>query len=430
LSRGPGLSRAPRLRRAAVACGVAGVTAAASLLLLAPAAHGQPRDVSAAASGRAAALSTARPTADAAPSGPTHASTAAAVPLLAYYYIWFNASSWNRAKTDYPLIGRYSSDDASVMHRQIAEAKSAGIDGFIVSWKDTARNDQRLRLLMGVARQEHFKLAMIYQGLDFQRHPLPVAEVAADFMTFMEKYAGDPVFFRLAGKPLTIWSGTWAYSHAAVDRVTGPVRGRMLVLSTEKNVLGYQRLANVTDGDAYYWSSVNPATNTFYGAKLDQMSAAVHQAGQYWIAPFAPGFDARQVGGSKRVNRDNGQTLRYEYGTAVASSPDVLGLISWNEFSENSYVEPSRKFGRRYLDVLHELRGTTVPAPVSANPSDLGITGSASPPGGYLPDGLRLAAFALLLVGGVGAIGYARRRLAGKGPAGHRPRRTSRHQVR
>ncbi len=425
------MSGAPRLRRAAVACGVAGTIAAASLLLLAPAVHAQPRhDQAATTSGGGATLSSAPPSTGTPSTGPLRGSTAAAVPLLAYYYIWFNTNSWNRAKTDYPLVGKYSSSDASVMRQQIAEAKSAGIDGFIVSWKDTATDDQRLRLLMGVASQEHFKLAMIYEGLDFQRRPLPVSEVAADFMTFMEKYAKDPVFFRLAGKPLTIWSGTWAYSHAAVAGVTGPVRGRMLVLSTEKNVQGYQRLADVTDGDAYYWSSVNPATNSSYATKLDQMSAAAHRAGQYWIAPFAPGFDARMVGGTKMVGRDNGQTLRSEYATAVQSSPDVLGLISWNEFSENSYVEPSQKYGRQYLDVLHELRGTTVPAPVSANPSDLGITGPAGPPGGYLPDGLRLAGFAIALVAGVGAIGYARRRSARKDPAGRHSGRPDRHQFR
>ena len=26
-------------------------------------------------------------------------------PLFPYYYIWFNSGSWNRAKTDYPLLG-------------------------------------------------------------------------------------------------------------------------------------------------------------------------------------------------------------------------------------------------------------------------------------------------------------------------------------
>ena len=34
-------------------------------------------------------------------------------PVLAYYYIWYNPESWNRAKIDYPLLGRYSSDDTT-----------------------------------------------------------------------------------------------------------------------------------------------------------------------------------------------------------------------------------------------------------------------------------------------------------------------------
>ena len=36
----------------------------------------------------------------------------------------------------------------------------------------------------------------------------------------------------------------------------------------------------------------------------------------------------------------------------------MLGLISWNEFSENSYVEPSKDYGYQSLDVLRQLRGT------------------------------------------------------------------------
>jgi hypothetical protein len=290
----------------------------------------------------------------------------AAVPLFAYYYIWFTPASWNRAKIDYPLIGRYASDDPAVIREQIQEAKSAGIDGFIVSWKNTPADDRTLQLVMSVASQENFQLAMIYEGLDFSRHPLPVSEVAAGFRLFRDDYASSPVWFRVNGKPLTIWSGTWDYSHAAVASVTSAVRGSMLVLSTEKNVTGFQRLADVTDGDAYYWSSVNPQTDSGYAAKMDAMSNAIHQAGKYWIAPFAPGFDARLVGGRSVVPRDDGQTLRAEYAAATASSPDVLGLISWNEFSENTYVEPSVNYGRFYLQLVGELRGAPAPAPQSA----------------------------------------------------------------
>src|SRR3954464_11288013 len=108
---------------------------------------------------------------------PAAGTTTEPTPVLAYYYIWYNVTSWNRAKSDYPLAGRYSSDEPSVMRRQIEEAKSAGIDGFIVSWKSTPVLNQRLAQLVDIARAENFKLALIYEGLDFNRNPLPTARV-------------------------------------------------------------------------------------------------------------------------------------------------------------------------------------------------------------------------------------------------------------
>ncbi|MDF3143069.1 MULTISPECIES: endo-1,3-alpha-glucanase family glycosylhydrolase [unclassified Streptomyces] len=278
-------------------------------------------------------------------------------PLMAYYYQWFDAGSWRRGKIDLPVLGPYSSDDHRVVRQHIRQAKAAGIDGFITSWKDTPKNDRRLELLMRVAKSEDFRLAMIYQGLDFGRRPLPTDRVLADFRTFRDRYASDPVFLRLGGRPLTILSGTWRFSHRDVARVTSAVRRDLLVLATERNVDGYRRIANVTDGDAYYWSSLNPETYPDSEGKLCDMARAVHADGKYWIAPFAPGFDARRVGGRSSVPRRDGRTLRTEYTAAVASAPDVLGLISWNEFSENTHVEPSRSFGTRYLQVLRELHG-------------------------------------------------------------------------
>jgi len=323
------------------------------------------------------------------------------IPLLAFYYIWFDKTSWLRAKVDYPALGRYTSDDPAVMRQHIRWAKAAGITGFIVSWKDTPTNNRRLSLLMEVARHERFSLSMIYQGLDFDRRPLPAERVAADFQYFRATYAADPVFLRMGGKPLTIWSGTWAYSREDVARVTGPVRGSILVLDTEKNVEGHERIADLTDGDAYYWSSVNPATYPDYGTKLNEMSRAVHRRGQYWIAPFAPGFDARMVGGEKSVPRNGGQTLRTEYATALASSPDALGLISWNEFSENSFVEPSVGQGDTALKVLGDLRRAHLPPPPAAADSSEPRAAPSARPVRLTPSLVALACFVVLLIGGV-----------------------------
>jgi hypothetical protein len=61
------------------------------------------------------------------------------------------------------------------------------------------------------------------------------------------------------------------------------------------------------------------------------------------------------IGGTSVVERKNGETFRTQINTAMASSPDALGIISWNEFSENSYIEPSQQYGTQYLNILSEI---------------------------------------------------------------------------
>jgi len=285
---------------------------------------------------------------------------AADVPVLAYYYIWFDSQSWDRAKTDYPTLGRYSSDDPRIMRDHIRWAKDAGIDGFIVSWKNTDKLTARLNRLVAIAKEEHFKLAIIYQGLDFERNPLSIDQVAADLDFFQKEYGKNKVF-NLFGRPVVIWSGTWEFSSEEIAAVTKSRRDKLQILASEKNVDGYLRLADVVDGNAYYWSSVNPGTQPDYGAKLQDMADAVHAHKGLWIAPAAPGFDARLIGGTRVVDRDDGATLVTQLNTAFASSPDAVGIISWNEFSENSHIEPSCSHGARYLQVIADFLGGTAP---------------------------------------------------------------------
>ncbi len=294
---------------------------------------------------------------------------ASPVPVLAYYYIWYDPSSWNRAKTDYPLLGKYSSDDRAVMLQHILWAKAAGIDGFIVSWKSTDVLNRRLDQLATLAEQQNFKLVVIYEGLDFNRNPLPVSTIASDLDFFIQKYASRPAF-QLKEKPLVIWSGTWKFTPEEVAQVTKSRRASLLILASERSLDGYNRLADLVDGDAYYWSSVNPETFPGYLAKLVGMSQAVHQHGGLWIPPAAPGFDARLVGGTSVVARKNGDTFRTEINTAMASSPDALGIISWNEFSENSYIEPSKAYGTQYLDILKEVYQAPAPTIAEFDSSD------------------------------------------------------------
>ncbi|HEY9152009.1 MAG TPA: endo-1,3-alpha-glucanase family glycosylhydrolase [Anaerolineales bacterium] len=307
------------------------------------------------------------------------------IPVLSYYYIGFDTTSWNRAETDYPLLGRYASDNAEVMRQHVEWAKAAGINGFIVSWKSTPSLNRRLDQLVQIADQENFKLAIIYESLDGSLNPEPAAQVGVDLDYFVNRYAVNAAF-RIFDKPMVIWFGTWKFSRDDIQGITQERRNQLLVLASENNIDGYVRLANLVDGNAY---SVNPEIYPGYPTQLITMGNTIHQNGGIWIAPASPGFNARSAGVTTVVDRKNGQTLQTEMNAAMQSNPDAIGLISWNDFSDNSYIEPSQNYGNHYLKILSSIRYSP-----SLTISDF----DSSLPGGtldYLSLG-RLAALGLL----------------------------------
>ena len=295
--------------------------------------------------------------------------------VLAHYYIWFTPGSWNRAKKDVPLAGRYSSDDIDVMRTHVRQAKAAGIDGFIVSWKSTPELNHRLANLVTVAAEQNFKLAVTYQGLDFNRELLPPARIGADLDFFADTYGNNRVF-DMFGKPMVILTGTPVMTRATVAKITDAHRNQLFILASDKNIKSYERIADVVDGNLYYWSSVNPQTHDGYAAKLILFGNAVRANGGIWVAPIAPGFDARLVGGTSSIDRRDGETLRAEWNAAISSHPAAIGVISWNEFSENTHVEPSKAYGNRYLDVLAELTGAAGSPSARLDSSEPAGTGS------------------------------------------------------
>jgi Glycosyl hydrolase family 71 len=373
-------------------CGLVAVAAALGVLTLGLAAPAAAASSAAPASSTAASPTAAR--------CPNLAAVQPGHPLvLAHMYLWFDTSSWNRAKIDYPAIGRYSSDDPKVMAKQVAEAQAAGINGFIVGWRDTPVLDTRLALLRKVAAAANFKLAITYQAQDFNRKPLPVAQTARDLQTLAAMYGSDPVFHTMGARPLVAFSGTWDYSEQDLHSIIAPVASRLMVLATEKSAAGYQRVAPAVGGELYYWSSPDPENTKGYTQRLMDMANAVRAHCGVWVAPVSPGFDARLVGGHSIVDRRDGATLRSSWEAALATVPEAIGLISWNEFSENTYVEPSVKYGTRYLDVVREL--TASPPPPEKELESSSSSGAGPIGGAVLAGSVVVGGVALVTIVGI-----------------------------
>lgn len=338
---------------------------------------------------------------------PTHPT-----PVYAYFYQWFNPSSWDRAKRDYPLVGRYSSDDTAVLREQVRQARAAGIDGFLTSWKSTVPLNRRLDRLVAVAKEQKLDLGVVYEALTFERDPLPIETVEHDMVYLVERW-GTGISSRYYGKPVIIWTGTERYSTADVLRVRQALGHRAILLAAAKTVDGYNRLADIVDGEAYYWSSSDP-TSPATLAKMTAMSQAVHAHGGLWFAPAAPGFDGTTLGGTRVITRDDGRTLIASLDNAFRSSPDAVAVISWNEWSENTYIEPGEEYGDRELVALTDYLAarSAAPPPATTEPdSSAGDIGS-----GW--SGARAALLLLLLAGGTTVWLARRSRSRGDGPSG------------
>ena len=157
------------------------------------------------------------------------------------------------------------------------------------------------RTLIAVADASHFKLAIIYQGLDFERRPLPGGRVAADLDFFARALRARPGV-RVYGKPLVIWSGTWKFSGRQIAQVTA-TGARPDARAGDR-----RRTSRATSG----WPTSSTATRTTghrsiprripnypEQARRDGQRRAARQG--LWIAPAAAGFDARLIGGTTVV---------------------------------------------------------------------------------------------------------------------------------
>ncbi len=287
------------------------------------------------------------------------------IPVYAYFYQWFDHGSWRRAKMDYPVAGRYSSDDPQVLRHQIDQAQDAGLDGFLTSWKYTPRLNRRLEMLLGAARDRHFDVGVVYEALNFERRPLPIATVRWDMVELVERW-GDELRSPRFDRPIIIWTGINEYSLADIRSVRRALGARAYLLASSRSAAKYRHVAELVDGDAYYWSSANPGT-PYTHHRLATIATAVHQHHGIWLAPATAGFDGRTLGHQRVIPRHGGRTLTRSLDDALQSHPDAIGVISWNEWSENTYIEPGERYGRQELTALsafldhHGLRSSAPP---------------------------------------------------------------------
>jgi hypothetical protein len=344
----------------------------------------------------------ARPSGAASASTPQPAAAGSGRPrVFAYYYLWWSMDHWKSALgSHYPTTAArlplpaqldangchpkslyrgntltdvpqrlYSQDSPGVIEADVRQAAAAGLAGFVVNWAGSGTSGQslnstpynrRLQLMVDAVHKVNasgtsFKLWLSYKA---SAHVLPVSHIQQDLSYALSRYGHDSAFDRAQSPRLTIvWQGSHKYSVSALQAISGKYRSAARILGDESTWSSTR--APYLDGDGYYWSSQNPYTNGQSFAKLAALANRVRASGtnsdgtrKVWVAPLTPGFDPQLAGGSTCVPRKNGQTLRAIFQGNAATHPDAFGLISWNEITEATYVDPMTRYGSQALSVL------------------------------------------------------------------------------
>lgn len=276
--------------------------------------------------------------------------------VWAYYFGWYGSGTWGDGRLSDRPISPYSSLDAGVVGRQIDEARSAGIDAFILSWygsKDGNITNTSLDLLLGQAAARGFSVGVSIDMGSSSYHAT-AGEVIQSISEIINGRAGNPAYLRYGGRPVIyFWNqgrfsiGEWQNIRAQAD----PNRAGLWVAEgTDTSYL------SVFDG-LYLFNTA------WAGDPASAMQGwRARTSGSFFSPTAMPGWDESALAGRTNPTsprgRQDGDFLIRSFSGAASAGTDVILIVSWNEYFENSHIEPSQLFGSAALDTLRGLAST------------------------------------------------------------------------
>lgn len=283
--------------------------------------------------------------------------------LWAFYYPWYSLNNWSSSwLQDHPLKP-YDSGNREDIARQIDQAQSAGIDGFISSWWGPETNtDTNLEKLLGIAQEKSFKVTIYFETLAGPNaSPLGESQIRNWLAYAIRKYRDHPAFVKVDGKPLIVIFVSGNVPLEAWARVFASLRDQGLDAVYLAMDWGYG-LSSMEVFDGLYDYSIfnypdlkqkylSTARGIHYYPLLSDLPTP-----KIWVATVQPGYDdTLQPSRQGQVqDRLNGDYYRSSWEAALQSNPDWIFITTWNEWYEHTHVEPGDLYGDQYLIITRE----------------------------------------------------------------------------
>jgi len=317
--------------------------------------------------------------------------------LGAHYYPWYRAGDppqhWNEntdhaAVTDFPVGGPYSSTDEALVERHLRLCVDAGLDFLVVNWQvgQTGLNPVELEATR-----------MLFDHIEARGHPVALSlllavhtespPIIADALEILHRdFLPRPAYQRIQENPLIWYFLNDSFLGYFYHNLQDLARANESCLPVAAGGIVYSRyLPRPLRRFFRAWTLYSPLEVAPAKVRRAIWTRSYHDFDDENLAlrafTICPGYDdthltstQRKANRRRRVPRAGLRTYREMQETALALSPtpDLVVVTSFNEFHENTHIEPSEKHGDRYLRATREFKRRLAAEAALAAPSRKG----------------------------------------------------------
>jgi len=294
----------------------------------------------------------------------------------AFYYPWYQHGEpprhWNEnsdfaAVQDFPVGGPYSSADPATISRHIQVALEAGLDLLVVDWEIGFEG------LHPAALQATENL---FQAVEDASAPLSIAVsiniqtedflMVRKYLTILrEEFVSRKAYCKIRDQP-PVWYfldsaffAVFYHNHKELERLNAgfsPVAAGAVLYRNSVE----RRMREFFKGWGLYSPLQCCERSSWRSAWVANYDNFLEAAGEDALRVFGicPGYDdtplstlSRRDEAFRKIPREDSKTyqMMQEVALELDPLPDVVVVTSFNEFHENTHIEPSEAHGDRYL---------------------------------------------------------------------------------
>ncbi|MDR1873640.1 MAG: hypothetical protein LBQ90_01305 [Synergistaceae bacterium] len=297
----------------------------------------------------------------------------------------------------YPLTGPYDSRNPVVLEYHAALMKLAGIDGVIFDWYGIRDSDgyfdyvsihQGVLEMVKVIRKAGLKFAVCYEDQTIkhmiEEGKLTASEaigVAREAIAWLDaNFFDDPAYVKTEdGRPVLFCFGPQYFPEAGQwNSIFSGISPRPYFVDW-MSAPGEGFRGNDGADASFFWPDM-PDDGELTRAKLVEGLSwfyGVFKDSPYIVAGVSPSFgdavlkEAKMQTNSRFLTYDDGGTFSLMFETAESWQPDVIQLITWNDYGESTIIEPTVERGYAELEYVQRWRKKTDAAFPAFTPEDL-----------------------------------------------------------